>query len=128
VTQSLLLIALLVAHWFGDFTPLSTPWMLNAKRFGKPLFPIFVHAGVHAVLVAVVLFFYCDVRLLAVLAGFEWITHFFIDVLKGRLQSVFPVLNDVHRSPFWMLFGADQFLHILVLIIISHLAIYQQIS
>lgn len=99
--------------------------MLNAKRFGKPLFPIFVHAGVHAVLVAVVLFFYCEVPLLLVLAGFEWITHFLIDVLKGRLQSVFPVLNDSHRSPFWMLFGADQFLHILVLIMISHLAIYQ---
>ncbi len=128
MTQSLLLIALLVAHWFGDFSPLSTPWMLNAKRLGKPLFPIFVHAGVHAVLVAVVLFFYCDVRMMMLFAGFECITHFLIDVLKGRLQSVFPVLNDAHRPPFWMLFGADQFLHILVLIIISHLAIYQQIS
>lgn len=44
------LIALNFCHFLGDYTHLSTNWMLTAKRLGKPLFPILVHAFVHSIL------------------------------------------------------------------------------
>ena len=48
-----LLAFLLIGHFLGDFTPLSTPSMLRAKAVGTPLGPIGAHAAVHAGLVAV---------------------------------------------------------------------------
>ena len=46
--QTETLIILFACHWLADYTHLSTAWMLNAKRLGKPLLPIFAHALVHA--------------------------------------------------------------------------------
>ncbi|MCX6185983.1 MAG: hypothetical protein NTU43_03160, partial [Bacteroidetes bacterium] len=53
--QTQILIGLFICHWLADYTLLSTAWMLNAKRFGKPLFPIFIHAAMHTMLMSLVL-------------------------------------------------------------------------
>jgi len=95
----------------GDFSPLSTKWMLEAKRHGKPFFPIFVHAGVHAVLMLPVLLIFTDIRQALLLSAFQLMTHFIIDVWKGRMSLWFPVFGDIQNKWFWMLFGLDQFLH-----------------
>ena len=50
----LLLILLFFSHFLCDFTPLSTPIMLNAKRVGSPLGPIFEHACVHMLGISIV--------------------------------------------------------------------------
>jgi hypothetical protein len=47
MTQTTILIGLFICHFLADYTHLSTAWMLNAKRLGTPLFPIFCHAFVH---------------------------------------------------------------------------------
>ncbi len=111
-----LLILLNFCHLLGDFSPLSTAWMLNAKRFGKPLFPIFVHAAVHASLMLSVLFFFTELKYALLLAGFQLITHFIIDVWKGRMNGWFPVFSDMNNKAYWFLFGFDQLLHQMVIL------------
>ena len=119
-----LLIALLFCHYLADFC-LTMPVMIRAKADGKPLWPIALHALVHAVLIGVCLLVF-GVRwgLLAQLMLLEFASHFIIDTLKARLTAHFPILADARRKPYWMLYGFDQLLHQLVVIVIWYLAIY----
>jgi len=118
-----LLILLNICHWLGDYTHLSRDWMLSAKRLGKPLTPIFLHAMVHAILMGIVLMLYIKGIMFFWLLLFELITHFLIDVLKGRLNYWFPKLSNPANKYHWYVFGADQFLHQLIIIIIVFIAI-----
>lgn len=114
-------IVLNVCHWAADFTHLSTDWMLNAKRYGKPLYPIFIHALVHAFLffVSVWLLFDLDKAIFA--GAFQLITHFMIDLIKGKLNFYFRKLEDASNKFHWWVFGADQLMHHLVIIITIYL-------
>ena len=131
--QLILLLSLFFCHFLADFTHLSTNWMLKAKRFGKPLFPIFCHALVHACLMGLVLEIYCHYTI----AGYETklfeltrvdklfflqlVTHFLIDMCKGRMNFWFPSLTDPSNKWHWVIFGADQFLHATVILIMFFL-------
>ncbi len=114
-----LLILLFVCHWLADFTHLSTPWMLKAKQVGSPLFPIFVHAMIHGTLMFIVLLFFAPINLVLLLVPFQLITHFFIDVLKGKINFWFPVLANTTNKFHWWLFGFDQLLHQTVIVIMA---------
>ncbi|GAB4136907.1 MAG: hypothetical protein Fur0041_11500 [Bacteroidia bacterium] len=117
-----LLLLLLVCHWLGDFTHLSTPAMLKAKEKGTPVLPIVLHAGVHAILMFLVLMFFIPFQAAVFLMLFEWVTHFALDLLKGKSNVWFPQLSD-SKNPFhWYIFGIDQILHIVVIIFIAVLA------
>jgi len=107
----LLIFLLLICHLLADFSPLSTDWMLRAKSKGSPLFPIFVHAGVHGFLMLIILFFFIPMALAFKLSAFQWISHFAIDVLKGKMNVFFPSVANPSNRLYWMLFGFDQFLH-----------------
>jgi hypothetical protein len=122
--QTLLLIGLFFCHLLADFTPLSNSWMLKAKQKGKPLFPIFIHALVHAGLMAVFLFLILEFNLynLVLLFNIQLFTHFFIDVIKGRMNEWFPVLQSSENKWHWIIFGLDQYFHALVIIAMSHYA------
>lgn len=75
--QSIILLVLFFCHWLADYAPLSRPYMLEAKRFGKPLMPVFEHAGTHMLLMLACMFFFTDKPSLIVsLAIFQLITHF----------------------------------------------------
>lgn len=77
MNQTALLIGLFFCHFLADYTHLSTAWMLNAKRFGKPLFPIFIHALVHGSLMFWFIFFYIkSIKFAADGYLFQCITHF----------------------------------------------------
>lgn len=110
-TPFLILFLLMVCHYAADFTPLSTAWMLQAKQYGKPLYPILVHAFVHAFLMGIVLLFFVEFSVAFRLFGIQLIAHFFIDTLKGRLNERFPSFQDTTKRSYWMLLGFDQFLH-----------------
>lgn len=119
-TQVLLLTTLLVlnfCHWAGDYTHLSTSWMLRAKQYGRPLLPIFLHAMVHAILsfTAVLLLYNKEKALFA--AAMQLPTHFAIDVAKGKLGVKYPQLQDPDNKFHWYVFGADQWLHHAVIVI-----------
>jgi len=115
------LLILNICHWGADFTPLSSSWMLNAKRFGKPLFPILAHAGVHTLLFFMAVFVLHGLEKALLTAAIQAPTHFIIDTVKGRMNGWFPVLQNSEKRSFWTVFGADQFLHQCVIIGIAAL-------
>ncbi len=124
MSQTGLLLLLFFCHFLGDFSPLSTAWMIRAKESGKPLFPIFCHALVHASLMGVVLLFWSSFQteMTGKLVLFQLGTHFIIDVWKGRMNIWFPVFADRYNKFHWMLFGIDQFFHATVIILMVHYA------
>lgn len=116
-------IALFVCHWLADYTHLSTPWMLSAKRLGKPFYPIFIHALVHACLMLVTLAAFGLSGLpLAGLFLFQLLSHFLIDVWKGRMNHWFPSLQSPSNKWHWVVFGFDQLMHTVVIILMSAFA------
>ena len=119
--QTTILIGLFICHFLGDYTHLSTAWMLNAKRLGKPFHPILVHALVHTTLMTMLMFI-LGVENVIQLALIQLSTHFLIDVWKGRMNSWFPVLQSPANKWHWIVFGFDQLLHALVIIAMSYYA------
>ena len=120
----LLIFLLLICHYLCDFTPLSNSWMLKAKQFGKPFFPILIHAFMHASFMLIVLLFFIDPILALKLAAFQWTTHFLIDVWKGRMNNWFPILQDNTKKYYWIIFGFDQLLHQSVILLMVNFIIF----
>jgi hypothetical protein len=122
INSTFILLVLFFCHFLADYTWLSTSWMLNAKRFGKPIYPIFVHAFIHASLMLVVLslgFGQSGLKLL-LLFLFQLITHWLIDIWKGRMNIWFPKLQNPANKEHWIIFGFDQYLHAAVIVIMVH--------
>lgn len=121
----LLLVALLIGHNLGDFTPLATASIRRAKAEGGPLHLIAVHAAVHGVLVglAALIVVSPSASVLALAMGLELVTHFAIDATRTRLGVRVPALADMHSNPFWWALGIDQLLHGLVLVGIAFLVL-----
>lgn len=124
--KEFLLIALFTCHWLADFTWLSRPFMLKAKSSGTPLWPIFIHAFIHACFMGLVLFCFLtppDTQMMwTKLFLFQLFSHFFIDILKGKMNVWFPSLRDNTKYPHWVVFGFDQLLHAIVIIFMTHFA------
>ncbi|MCK5410447.1 MAG: DUF3307 domain-containing protein [Gemmatimonadetes bacterium] len=113
-----LLAFLLIGHFLADFTRLSTASMLRSKAVGTPPGPIGAHAGVHSGLVAVAVALVAGpgLGLVALAAAVELVSHFAIDVGRGRIMRRFPPLGDPANSSFWSVLGLDQLAHALVLV------------
>jgi hypothetical protein len=123
MNQTIILIGLFICHWLADYTHLSTAWMLNAKRLGKPLFPIFAHAEMHTILMFLFLVYFTDdLGIILKLSVFQLVTHFLIDVWNGRMNGWFPALQNPANKWHWIVFGFDQLLHALVIIYMSYYA------
>jgi len=121
--MALLLILLNVCHWLGDYTHLQMPHMLLAKKIGRPIGPILQHAFMHSFLIMFILIPYTDALTGVSLMAFQFITHFGIDLLKGKCNVWFPSLTNPANPFHWYVFGLDQLLHQIVLIIIASIAI-----
>ena len=123
----LLLIALLICHYLADFC-LTWPALIRSKADGRNVWPILLHAAVHGVLMGVcLLVFGVTTEQLFLLMSLELVTHFIIDVGKAALSVKIPLLADIKRKPYWVLFGLDQLLHQLVVIIIWYVAVFNSI-
>lgn len=119
----LLLITLFICHYLADFC-LTSPAMIQAKADGRNPWPILLHAGIHAGLVSICLLFWqTPWKTLLLLVLLELVSHFFIDTAKGRLMARFRALADMQRKPYWMLYGLDQLLHLMVLVLIWYFCI-----
>ena len=120
---------LLFCHFLADYSHLTRPWMLAAKAKGTPVWPIFLHACVHTLLMSWVLITYKFIMALSnggqeVLIGpalaLQLISHTLIDVCKGRL-NIFETIRTPTSQWHWIVFGADQLLHQLVIIVMVYL-------
>ena len=126
MNQVSLLLLLFFCHFLADYTWLSTSWMLNAKQLGKPLPPILFHAWVHATLMFIVLIPFIGFKSnIWWLFLFQFITHFLIDVWKGRMNGWFPSLQNPANKWHWVIFGFDQYLHAAVIIGMVYIATKQ---
>ena len=107
------LLALFLGHLLGDFTPLLTSKMIEAKEKGKPLLPILIHASVHAAFVFFFLMIFKVAFFTAIsCAVFEMFAHFAIDTMKGKAAVKYPCTKNPKKQMFWTILGVDQFLHI----------------
>ena len=122
---ALLMAALLVAHGLGDFTPLVTARIRQAKAEAGPMRLIALHAGIHAGLVGLVVLLFSRpaAPVVALAVGIELTTHFVIDAGRARLGVAMPRFADMRTNPFWWVLGFDQLLHGLVLIWIAFLVL-----
>lgn len=130
-----LFIILLFCHWAADYTHLSMPFMLQAKRTGKPLGPIFLHAAVHGLLMLYAYAIYDlftpaatnlldsvhSLYVMSMIFPIQTFSHFAIDVWKGRMNVWFPSLTNPANVFHWWVFGLDQMLHILILVLLASL-------
>ena len=123
--------SLLICHFLADFTHLSRPWMLKAKATGKPVFPIFCHAAVHTTLMALVLITYKFIRgindgghevLIFPALALQLVSHTLIDTLKGYL-NLFEGFRNPASQWHWIIFGADQVCHQLIILWMVYLCI-----
>lgn len=113
-----LLVIMLICHYLADFC-LTSPSMIKAKADGRNPWPILLHASVHALLIGLCLLVWgIEWKLLLLLMLVELISHFLIDRGKGRLTFYSPLLADQQKKPYWMLYGFDQLLHLLIIVII----------
>jgi hypothetical protein len=120
--QTQILIGLFICHFVADYTHLSTSWMLDAKRLGKPFLPILTHAMVHTLLMGI--FLGCmGISNTFLLMGLQLITHFIIDVWKGRMNNLFPELQYPLNKWHWIVFGFDQLLHSIIIILMAYYSI-----
>lgn len=113
-----LLCVLFAAHFLGDFTPLASSRMQEAKARGSPVAPIAAHAAIHAVLVglAVAVVARPGMGLLILAVALEFTTHLALDWLRGHLGARRPGLSDPGHQSFWTAMGLDQLGHALVLV------------
>jgi hypothetical protein len=120
-----LLVALFAAHFLGDFTPLASARIQEAKARGTPLGPIALHALVHAILVAIAVAAVARPALSLVLAAaaVEFGTHLGLDWFRGRMGSRSPALSDPGTQAFWTALGLDQLAHALVMVGIAVLVL-----
>ena len=125
IRTSLLLTALLVCHYLADYC-FTSPTMIRAKADGCNPWPILLHAGIHAGLVGLCLLVWgVSWNLLLMLALIELVSHFLIDTTKGRLTARYSILTNMQKKPYWMLYGFDQLLHLLVIVIIWYYCIVE---
>ena len=119
------LLTLFFCHFLADFTHLSNKWMLNAKKLGSPYLPIIAHAAIHSGLMSLsLIFFGVEFYKIAIVFVLQLITHFGIDLLKGKMNYWFPKLQDPANKWRWIVFGFDQYLHSIVIILLSYYLAY----
>ena len=113
-----LLISLLICHFVADYG-LTTPAMIEAKATGKRMIHIVLHAGIHTVLMGgVLIVFGATIYITSMLVLLELLSHFLIDYGKGWIGRRFPSCGDNKQKAFWVLYGFDQLLHLLVIVLI----------
>ena len=116
----LLFVLLLIGHFLGDFSPLATRKMQEAKVGARPPGLIAAHAAVHAILtLGAVAAIVSDWSLVLTAAAVQFGTHLIIDYTKMKLGVRYATFQDPESGPYWYLFGADQLAHQLVLVAIA---------
>lgn len=123
-TPFLLLAILYICHYIADFQ-LTTSKMIEAKANGGKYLPIMQHAGIHALLMAVCLvLFGVKWQTTILLFLLQFVSHFLIDMGKGRINKFYPTTADVSQKIYWQLYGFDQLMHSFVIITMCYFAVY----
>jgi hypothetical protein len=98
------LLQFLLAHFLGDFVLQTTKWVKDKEEKGLKSIYLWMHIGIHFLLMFVFTAF--KVKLIPVIVAIG-LSHLIIDVIKIKLK---------HRVPASYLFFGDQLLHLLILV------------
>ena len=124
----ILLGIMLICHYLADFC-FTSPSMIRAKADGRNPWSILLHAGIHAGLIGLCLLVWgVSWKLLLMLVLIELVSHFLIDTIKGCLTARYSILTNMQKKPYWMLYGLDQLLHLLVIVIIWYYCIENEVG
>ena len=120
-----LLSFLFLAHFLGDFTPLASARIQEAKASGTPLGQIAAHALIHSLLVGITVAAIARPvpMLIAAAVAVEFWTHFVLDWFRGWLGARRAALSDPSRQLHWTALGLDQLAHALVLVAVAALVL-----
>lgn len=109
----MILYQLILSHLLFDYGKALTPEMIKAKSKGYPYIPIAKHAMLHAIGIFIILFLNnISIEKIILSSSFEFSAHFFIDTMKGKVETKWSNLKDPSNPYHWHLFQIDQFLHI----------------
>lgn len=103
------LLGLFIKHFICDFPLQMFPWLYQNKGRYLHLGGI-VHAGSHGIGTFIVLSFFIDMRMAALLATIDFLLHYHIDWAKMNLSDYYD-LKPNNSEWFWLLLGLDQLLH-----------------
>ncbi len=109
------LAAFQIKHFLADFV-FQTPYQFQNKgRYGHP--GGVIHAGIHALgsVPALLILAATPVAIGLALLG-EFIVHYHTDWAKEKLNHRYDLRGT--EAPYWMVFGADQFLHQITYLVI----------
>lgn len=98
-----ILISLIWIHWYADFYCQNDKMAINKSTSIKWLL---LHCGIYGLLLSVFGFYF------ALINAFS---HFLIDQQSSKLTTKFHVSGDRHN--FFVVIGADQALHLSVLVL-----------
>ena len=111
----LALLLLQVKHWYVDFV-MQTPEMVAGKGiYGNPTGVL--HSAQHGLATFVILAFFTNPFLAAVLALADFVTHYHIDWYKMNKGC-----RDIQDPKFWNHLGLDQMAHQIVYLVITSIA------
>ena len=104
---------LTIKHFFADFTPLQTHYMLANKGFYGHWGGI-SHAGIHALLSLILLFLSTNMTtenfiVILYLSVGEFLVHYHMDWFKEKYNRTKGWKMTDYQ--FWVLFGIDQLVH-----------------
>jgi len=114
----LLLVLLLIKHWYIDFVMQTSRMVEEKGQYGK--WYGILHSLQHGI-ATFAIFAFGGLQLAAILALVDFVTHYHIDWTKMNYGN-----RDITTPQFWNHLGLDQLAHQLVYIIIisifAHLA------
>jgi hypothetical protein len=111
----IIFVKLLLAHLIGDFMLQSKSWIEDKNKYKGKSTKLYLHVLIHGALVMLLFF---DLSYWPLALGIM-ILHFLIDWAKLSFQK--PT-----DKTFWFVF--DQFLHVLVIVILTLIWIYPEMS
>lgn len=109
------LLLLLVKHWYIDFVNQTTTEVVNKGVYGS--FDGLMHSIKQGVGTAVVLVCFVSSPVVAVLAAlFDFVVHYHVDWIKSNYGC-----KDMMAKAFWSHLGFDQLLHQITYLVICFL-------
>jgi len=113
MTVWLILALLFFKHFLADFCWQSDRMLRDKGHFGR--LGGLQHAGLHGALTYVILMHFLGLQACFILAAFDAVVHYIIDLAHRRVTV--RLTND--SDQFWFWIGVDQLLHVLTYLTIG---------
>ena len=121
IDSILFLLALLfIKHWYVDFVDQTNEEVASKGIYGDgPGLGHSIKHGIGTFFAILAVTGYPYIAFAALLMFFDFVTHYHIDWLKVNINRVYGWTSK--QMAYWVLFGADQYLHMLTYLLLVYL-------